>query len=230
MNLSLIITEIVVRGGIDTTAGFYTDAMLDRDIDRAYKWATSYKKWPFTEYMDKSGVFTSGTEENSYPNTNFKTDNIRALKIGSKLFQKVNFYDYLQFREDFPDNDDKIFSDYGRTLYINPNAATGTMYAYGQLTQSALSVGTSDTIFAGYDEEGDDAIVDKTIGLLYIRGKKRQEAADFEARAQKTLDELWGRVKDEQAMYQGKNRSLFKRYDVVRGRYYDDDINNPLRW
>lgn len=229
MNFTTLITEVVVKGGLDTTVGFYTDSALERNIDRAYKWAAAYHKWPCTEYMDKSGLFTSGTEENSYPNTSLRTDSIRLLKIGDDLFRKLAFNDYLQFREDFSDDDEKVFSDFGRTIYINPNAATGTMYAYAQLIPAAFSAGTDTTIFSTYDEEADDAIVHQTLSLLYMRAKDFQAAKEHHAIAKEILDGLWKRTQDEQAMYQTKDREMFKRVDIVHGGFYKD-LNNPLQF
>lgn len=229
MTFATLISEVVVRGGIDTTAAFYTDSILEAEIDLAYKWATAYKKWPFTEYMDKSGAFTSGTEENSYPNTGFRTDSIRLLKVGGDSFQKILFKDYLQFREDYSSNADKIFSDYGRVLYINPNCASGTIYAYGQLRPATFSVGTDATIFANYDEEADEAIIERTLSLLYKRAKRMNDSIEADSRARQILDSLWQRIIDEQHGYLPKESGMWERIDIVKGRYYKD-TNNPLQF
>jgi len=229
MTFATFIHEICVRGGIDTTAGFYTDSMLEAEPNLAYKWASAYKKWPFTEYMDKSGVFASATEENAYPNTGFKTDSIRMLKIGDDLFQKVVFIDYLKFRENHSSNTDKIFSDYGRILYVNPNCDSGTMYAYGQLTPTDMSAATDTTVFSGYDDEGDEAIIERTLYQLFKRAKKMSEAQECDLRARQTLEELWKRILDEQHAYAPKESGMWERLDIVDGEYYEDQ-NNPLQF
>ena len=229
MTFATLITEVVVRGGIDTTIGFYTDTILEREINLAYKWATAFKKWPFTEYMDKSGAFTSGTEEYSYPNTGFRTDSIRILKIGDDLFEKILFKDYLQFREDYSSSEKKIFSDYGRVVYINPNCTSGTIYAYGQLIPTDLSNSTDATIFTNYDEEADEAVIERTLSILYKRGKKMQEMTEADSRARQLLSELWDRIVAEQHTYLPKESGMWKRIDIVNGEYWDDEIN-PLQF
>ena len=225
-------SQVIVRCGTDTTSTFITETQVRDWLDEAHKWATGYKKWPFTEYMDKSGAFTNGTETYAYPNVNYKTDSIRLMKVGSYLFEKKIFSDYLQYREDYPSGTDKIYSDYGRTIYVNPNCVAGTIYCFGQLTPPVLGLvgsSTSSTVFNSYDDEGNDAVIDKTCSYAYRKMKKFQEALDFEQRARATLDELWKRVQDEQAMYQTKDRALFERVDIINGDYYGDE-SNPLRF
>ena len=100
-------SEVLVRLGSDTTSSFYTEANIRSWLNRSHLWAAAYHKWPQTEYKDKSGAFVTGTETYSYPNATFRTDSIRILQVGSYLFKKKNFTDYLQYREDYPDRDDK---------------------------------------------------------------------------------------------------------------------------
>ena len=100
MNRGEIKTEVIVRGSIETTSAFITEAMIHDWINQAHRWSAAYKKWPFTEYMDKSQAYSSATEEYDYP-TNFKADSIRIMKIGDDLFEKKNFSAYLEFKEDY---------------------------------------------------------------------------------------------------------------------------------
>jgi len=227
--------EVLVRGAVDTTSSFITETMLRTWLGDAYIWAAAYHKWPFTEYMDKSGAFTSGTETYAYPNIYFKTDSIRLMKIGSYLFDKKNFSDYLKYREDYPSGVDKIFSDFGRTLYINPNCVTGTIYAFAQKTPISFlswmtsygSEASASTVFSNYDEEGDDAIVEKTLSWMMKRKGDLKSAADYEGRATLLLEQVWQRIKDEQFGYQTKDRSLFKDFNIIEG---DSSGDNPLQW
>lgn len=234
MIYSQLQTEVFTRGAIDSTSSFITERMVRSWLGDAYIWASSYHKWPFTEYMDKSGAFTSGTESYVYPNTSLKTDSIRLMKVGSYLFGKKNFSDYLQYREDYSNGTDKIFSDFGRTLYINPNCASGTIYAYGQLTPISFlswmttygSEASASTVFNNYDPEGDDAVIEKTLSWVYKRKGDLKKAADYSERAKLLLEEIWQRCKDEQAMYQTKDRSLFEDFDIFEG----NDGDNILQF
>lgn len=217
-------TEVLVRLGSDTTSSFYTETMIRNWLDSAHKWASAFHKWPQTEYKDKSGSFTKSTETYSYPNAGFRTDSIRILQIGSNLFQKKNFEDYLKYRENYPDRTDKFFSDYGRTLYVNPNCASGTIYTYGQLTPATLGLvasSTASTVFANSEDEVDEAIIEKALSLAFLKEKKIQESIAYENSAKQKLEEAWQRIKDEQAMYQTIDKPMFSDFDVLKG-----DINN----
>ena len=229
MTFDSIITNIIVRGSISTTASFYTDSIIEMEANNAYRWAAAFHKWPMTEYMDKSAVFTNGTEEYTYPNVGFRTDSIRLLKIGDDMFEKKNFEDFRIFREDYESDDDKIFSDYGRTVYINPNCASGTIYAYGQLLPSDLSITTDTTVFSAGEPEADEAIVEKAVSVLKAKAGKLQEANDWELKARTRLEEIWKRIQDEQHAYQTKDRGMFKRIDIVEGELYEEG-ENPLQF
>lgn len=225
-------SQVFVRGAVDTTSTFITETMVREWLNEAHIWATSYKKWPFTEYMDKSGSYTNGTSAYNYPNTNYKTDSIRMISVGTEPFYKKIFSDFAQYFINYPSGTDKIFSDYGRILYINPNCTSGTIYTFGQLTPPTLGLvgsSSSSTVFNNYDPEGNDAVIDKACSYVFRRKGKFNESIDFETRARTTLDELWKRIQDEQAMYQTKDRELWERIDVVNGNYYNDE-NNPLRF
>ena len=89
-------TDVIEKLGISTTAAFYTDTILNDWIQQAERWATSFKKWPFTEGR-VSTTFTAGTGENSdeWSFEGYKSDSFRILTIGGERHEKLNFEDYL---------------------------------------------------------------------------------------------------------------------------------------
>src|SRR3990167_8939855 len=128
--------EIIVQLGISTSVAFYTDAILDDWLDKAHKWTAGFKKWTVTEgRVSTTYVADSATEVVfNYPE-GWKPDSIRLLQVGGKRFKKTNFYRYQAFREDSSNSQDKIFSDFGRLYFINPNAdVSGTTTFWGQYT------------------------------------------------------------------------------------------------
>ena len=58
-----IITEVLVRGGKNTTSGWVTDTMLNNWVSMAHRWAAGYKPWPFSEGR-VSTTFATGTGPN----------------------------------------------------------------------------------------------------------------------------------------------------------------------
>jgi len=229
-NVGDIITEVLTRNNRTTTDGFITDTFLQGWIKDASNWATALHKWPFTEQRDQSTSW-AGIEETAYSSltVKYRTDSIRMLSIGGKRLRKLNFEDYQIFREEEPTGDDRVFSDFSRVIYINPYAdVSGTLAVYGQYTPSLdVTDLTATTVFSTYDEEGNEAIVEKASSYLKRREHLTDEAELHDQRASVKLEEIWKRVQDEQAMYQTHpdRGGMFERFDVLQGRRISDEIN-----
>jgi len=230
-------TEVLVRLGKNTTSAFYTDSMLEDWINQSHKWAAGYRQWPFTEYMDKSLSFVSGTEEYAYPNVGLRTDSIEMLKIGTEAnwtenqsFGKKLFTDYMKYRENYSDEDDEIFSDYKRTIYINPNCTGGTIYALGQLLPADMVVGdggdSDKSVFStAAEDEGDEAIIESVLSKAWKKEKKFSVSLQHYTLAKSILDDMWGRIKNDQSDYQTKDRKLFEDFDVIKGTTKGENIS-----
>lgn len=228
-------TDVIVKMGISTTSAYYTDAILNDWIQQANRYASSYKKWPFSEGR-VSTTFAAGSGENS-DEWNFegiKADSIRILLIGGKRLQKINFEDYLLFREYESSSTRRVFSDMGRTVFINPNAdVSGTLTAWAQYQPVDIDVTdlTAETIFSNGDEEGNEAIVEKTLEFANTREQtpaSLQKAAYHSSRAKDILDSLWKKVEDEQFNYHTDRvrGGMWERINIIDGGY-NDELNKP---
>ena len=221
-----IFTQVLVRNNRTTTDSFITDTNLKAWWKDATTWANSYHKWPFLEVRDQSTSFS--VEEIPYSNfsVKFKSDSIRFLQIGGKRVDKVNFTDYQILREETPEATRRVFSDWGRVVYVNPNIdLSGTVTAWGQY-QPTIDVTdeTATTLFTDYDEEGNEAIVEKMQSYLKRREHLPDEAELHDQRAVAKLEEIWKRVQDEQHVYQTtpERGGMYKRIDVVNGGLNDE--------
>jgi len=213
-----LISETLVRMGITTTVGFITDVMLNDWSIQAHRWAAGYKKWPFTE--GRVSTTYASMEENDYPE-GWKTDSVRILTLGGYRFEKKNFEDYQIFREVEPNATDRIFSDFNRVIYINPNSGlSGTTVFYGQYMPAAFDITdnptTSYTVFSGAEEEGNEAIVQEMLSYAKQREGKSQEALVIHETAKRILDSVWEKIQAEQYAYQTKSRGMFKYFDVLQ--------------
>lgn len=218
--------EVLRRGGIATTTVNYTDALLNGWIQGAHRWATAFKKWPFTEGR-VSTTYVSGTEEWSFEG--YKADSIRIMQIGGKRLQKLNFEDYQIFKEEESSSDDRVWSDFGRLVYVNPQIdLSGTLTAFGQYVPVDIDVTdpNATTVFSGNDEEGNEAIVEEVLSYAKTKQQKEKEAAYHHARAEAILNMVWGKVEDEQFNYHThKSRGgMFERFNVLAGGFRDDLI------
>lgn len=219
-------TDAIRKLGISTTAAFYSDSVINDWVKQATRWATSFKKWPFTEGR-VSTTYTSSVEEWSFEG--YKADSIRMLLIGGKRFQKMNFEDYLIVQEEDPQNTEKLFSDYGRLVFVSTgHDASGTLVAYGQYTPTDWDTtdNTQKTVFSDGDEEGNEAIVEQVLYYAKTREQNENEANDHHARAESILNNVWARTQDEQYAYQTARQrgGMFKRINVVGGGMQGDLI------
>lgn len=239
-----IITDFLVRMNQSTTVGFYTDLILTTWATNAHSWAAARYKWPMTEGRYSTTSASLGTSEDGYTTLaypeGFRSDSIRLLTIGGKRFYKKNFYKFQSFLEDNASDSSRIYTDYLRTVLINPGAdsLSGTVTAWGQFNPAPLASdnGIQDpsaiTIFTDVENDGNEAIVLKMMSLAMqreksptsvIKGKMVSASAFNESQAEAILDAIWKRVQDEQFNYQDtNNEGMFKRFDVTRGGFKED--------
>jgi len=222
-----IMTEFLVRNNVNTTDGFISDSTLQGWLKDAHLYCASFKKWPFTE----GRISTTYANREEFNFEGYKSDSFRMLLVGGKRLIKLNFQDYLTFREESPSSNDRVFSDFGRVVFINPNAdVSGTLVGYMQY-QPVLDVTdmTALTVFSGFDEEGNEAILHKMTAYWKYRLHTPDEAELYDGKADATLEKIYKRVSDEAYAYQTHpdTQGMFRRFDVLRGRNNNSDYNNP---
>lgn len=239
-----IITDFLVKMNQSTTSAFYTDTILTTWASNGQSWAAAQYKWPFTEARYSTTSASLGTNEDGYTTLQypegFQPDSIRLLTIGGKKFLKKNFYKFRDFIEDNPQDTSNIFTDYARTVYINPGAASlsGTVTAWGQMNIAPLASDNNVqdpsalTIFSDVANEGNEAIVEKMMSyaltrekspVSIVRGKQVSAAAFHASMAENILAGIWKRVSEEGFGYQDTlNEGMYKRFDVLRGGFKED--------
>lgn len=232
-----IITEFLVRNNRTTTDGFITDSTAQGWLKDAHVWAAGYKKWPMTEGKNSTTAASAATSAEGYTvlayPEGYKADSIRLVTVAGKRLKKRNFYKFQQFFEENPANTEKEYTDYGLQLLLNPNMAdfSGTVVMWGQY-MPILDVTdlTATTIFSDYDEQGNEAIVEKMTSYLKAREHLPDEVTLAEQRAAQKLDEVKGLIDEEQYNYQDtRNDGWMKRFDVLRGGFREDLFNRD-RW
>lgn len=218
MNQGNIITEVLARTGKDTTSGWLSDTHLANWSSQSHKWAAGYKKWPFTE--GRISTTFSATEEWDFEG--YKADSFRLVQVGGKRLQKLNFEDYQIFKEESPTADDRVFSDFGGLVFINPLAdVSGTLTAWGQYMPANFDSTdlTQDTVFSEGNDEGNQAVIEEMIGFIYKRDGREKDALQQHIIAKNLLDELYKRIQDEQFAYQTHEDrgGMFKSFDIFEG-------------
>jgi len=217
-----LFTELLVRNNLTTTDTFITDAYLKSWFRDAHVWASSYHKWPMTE--GRVSTTFAATEEWSFEG--YKADSFRMVQINGKRLTKLNFEDYQTFREEEPNANDRVFSSFGKLVFINPYIGlTGTMTAWGQYQPYVdVTDETGTTIFTDWNDEGNEGVLEKMSSYLKRRLNNPQAAELHDQRAAAKLEEIWKHYQEEQYKKQTHPDSggMFKRFDVLRGSATDE--------
>lgn len=222
-----IYTQVLVRNNRTTTDGFVSDTYLNDWYKDAVKWAAAYHKWPMTEGR-VSTTFSNGVGSNSdeWYFEGYKADSFRLITVGGERLKPLNFHDYQILLEEKPKSDSRVWAVYGKTLFVNPNAdVSGTMVAYGQYQPAVDPTDeTGTTIFTDWDDEANEAIVEKMTSYLKRREHLIEESELHDSRAVAKLDEVYKRIleeryKEEQTPERG---GMWERVDVLNGGLEDE--------
>ena len=232
MILDTLLKELSSRLGIDYTDIDNNDLFnleeLKRWINFGKDEAVARHIWPFTEGR-REITSVSGQERYDYPST-MKSDSIRYMTVNDDRYDKLIFEDYLKYKEDRSSGNQRLFGDRSRELYIN-HLASGfgdTIVVYGQVTVDDMdSTTTSVTVFSFAEPEGDEAVIKLAYSkaLASNKLKDKPKARIERAEAFETLDGIWDRIRERQHTYRTKDTPMFKRLNVVEGRY-EDDLRN----
>lgn len=217
-----LFTELLVRNNLTTTDSFISDTYLKNWFRDAHMWASSFYKWPMTE--GRTSTTFAASEENFIEG--YKADSIRMMQIGGNRLTKLNFEDYQTFREEEPTGTDRVFSSFGKLVYINPYCGlTGTLTVWGQY-QPYIDVTdeTGTTIFTDWNDEGNEGILEKMSSYLKRRQNNIQAAELHDQRAAAKLKDVWDRYQAEQFKKQTHPDSggIFKRLNVLAGGMNDE--------
>ncbi len=224
-NESDIIKAVLSRNNRTTTDGFFDDSTLQGWFADAHIYGASYKKWPMTE----GRVSTTWVATEEWSIEGYKANSIRIITVGGYALTKLNFEDYLKYREVEPSGADRVFTDHGKILFINPNLnVSGTMVAWGQYQPyTDVTDLTVKTIFTDYDDEGNEAIVEKMSAYMKRMEHEQNDAELHDKRADALLEKVWARVLAEQYKYKTHPDSggMFGRIDVLGGQQVSDELN-----
>lgn len=215
-------TELLVRNNRSTADSFITDAMLQDWTRQSHTWATGFKPWTFTE--GRVSTTYAGSEELYFEG--YKADSFRLVQIDGKRLKKLDFRNYQTFREEEPDSNERVFSDFGKLVFVNPNIdLSGTLTAWGQYQPIIDPTDTSaETVFTSFNAEANEGVLAMMTSYLKKREHEIEESIAFKQEAQNILEEVWGRTLDEQHQYQthASSGGMFERFDVLEGEISDN--------
>ena len=226
MNSGDIKTEFLVRSGKDTSSGWLTDTILNDWLSQSHRWCAGFKKWPMATGRTQT-TYDSATEEWDFEG--YRADSFRIMTIGGKLLKELNYEDYLIFKEDSPDANDRVWAEQGGLVSINTNIdASGTLVAWGQFQPGNFDITdeTESTVFTEGNDEGNQAIIEEMLSYVDRRDTNEVNADKKHANAIVMLEQLNSRIENEQFQKQThRDRGgIFERIDVVNGTLEDEQF------
>lgn len=174
-------TELVAQLQVASNSSLFPSTRITKLIQNAHKWATNLFIW--TDLVKAKMTNTGANQEYyDYPEE-FRSNTIVRLTVDDVSYERKNFEDYLAYKEDNSTSDLKMFANYGRYFFINPtptSAGSNNLCIWGAVQADALSDATSETIFSGNKPEGNEAIVQRALGVALRRVDKKQSTAEIQ--------------------------------------------------
>lgn len=210
--------KTAVRDDLSIATGdaFYSDAYVQRMVNRAVRWYAALHPWQQTQYGYRRDS-VAGQEYYNYPEK-FRTDTIWKLKFNSIRYDRKDFSEYLNYLEDHGGTtSDKIYTDHRRQFFINPApTVVAEITVWGHLIPDEMSADEDTHPFAD-EADAEEAIVKYALGLCLKKGrgsfyeKGKIEISEAEAMATKA----WEAQKREQSKYQTKDIEIFDFVDIL---------------
>lgn len=221
MNLSDFRNAILDEQSLESSDTFLTTAILDRFINRAYKWAASSHPWTQTEMAEERD-----SADNEYYSIaeNWVPDGITKLSYQDEPYKKVLMRDYLRYQDENEGNSiDKIFAEFEGKYFINPaptEVIARAISIWGQEIPDDMSDAGDVTVFEN-DAEIEEAILEYANGLVLRKkagewfndGVKRQEVARVK------IERSWLSQQKKLADFKTHDSEMFRTPDFI------EDIN-----
>lgn len=168
------------------TSTFYTESLIKRALNRAYRRAGGLFLWPETEDAQKTGT-VAGDEYYDYP-SNWRPDTIFRLEVDGKNYgDPTTFKDYLDWKENNAGSTDKKWANQWRRYFIYPVPTTNgsnNIVIWGHKVVEKLVNNSDTTIFSYSYPECNDAVVLEAEEILKGKGDK---VAEGQMASQKSL-------------------------------------------
>jgi len=134
------------------TSTYFTPTRIEDQIDDSYLTVAAARQWPDI----KKGFVThteAGEDYYDYPD-NCQTESVFKISVdGDSSYEKWDFEDFMKFVEDNPTSTDKIFSEYGRQIFIFPTPTTtgsANLILWGVIQATALTGDGDVTMFTDW--------------------------------------------------------------------------------
>lgn len=202
---------------VETTDVFYTQALLNRYINRAYKAIANLYPWQETQRGLKRNT-EAGVEYVTYPD-NLRTDSVNLITVDGEEYKLITFREYERHKEEYPNSTKKLAADFRRKLFIHPTPTTtgdGNIKVWGHEVPDELTEDATQHVFA-YQSVLEEAIYMYALGLALMKGR----GSHYE-RGKVMLGDAFTMARNEwtsqqrrQAEYRTEDTQMWENYDLL---------------
>jgi len=194
----------------------FPTATVDLAINRAYRKVGALFPWPELQDAKKTSTVL-GQEYYDYP-SNWRSNSIWKLTVDDIRYGEdpdgspLSFDDYLNWKEDYPDDTEKKWANQERRYFIWPvptTNGTNNIVVWGMMVTETLSDDGDPTIFSYSMPEGNEAIVLEAVAILKNKGEQEKAGEFRSVEARNILIAAWAKIKTEKAKYE-KNQPFFE--------------------
>ncbi len=202
----------------DLTVGsestLFSPTLIDRFINRSYRKCASFFPWP--EMQDAKRTVTVASQEYyDYPDT-WRSNSIWKVKVDGDRYGEgldgspLTFDDYLNWREDYPDNTDKKWANQERRYFITPTPTVADLVIciWGVKNTIALSADSDTTYFSYSTPEVNEAIELEAVAMLKNKNEMERSGEFRSSEAKQILSVAWGKIAKEAQKYE-KNQPMW---------------------
>lgn len=214
-----LLSDLVQAVQDDKTIGdestLYPPALIKRAINRSYQKAGGLFPWPELQDAKKTSTVLD-QEYYDYPET-WRSNSVWKVVIDDERYGEdpdgspLSFDDYLNWKEDYPDNTDKKWANQWRRFFVWPiptSNGSNNIHVWGIKVVTELSEDGDTTIFSYSMPECNEAIVLEAVAILKAKGEEEKSAEFRSNEAKQILAVAWGKIKTEMAKYE-KNMPFF---------------------
>jgi hypothetical protein len=210
--------QTAVRDDLSISTGdtFYSDAYIQRVVNRGLLWLANLYNWQQTQIGYKRDSVAS-QEYYNYPE-DAKTDSIWRLDFNGIKYDRKSFDEYLTYKENYTTGaSDKIYTDHRRQFFINPApTSVAEITVWCHIKPTALSASGDLSPFDG-EAELEEAIIKYASGLAKMKGRGSYYALGVadQRDAKSIADAVWKKQKAEQSKYGTKDLEIFEWFDIL---------------
>lgn len=179
------------------TSTYFTPTRLETAIDDNYLLVASARQWG-----DIKKGFVTSTQANEeyydYPD-NCQTESVFRISVdGDSDYVKTDFEDYLNEKENNPTSTKKMFSEFGRQIFIYPTpTTTGTanLILWGTIQAAPLTSDGDTTMFTDFADVLNEAILQYAYSEL-IQNFDQNKSMNAIAKADKIINQEYKKIAD----------------------------------